>query len=239
MAYEVVKTIRGRDYRYEVESYRDPQTGKVRNKWRYLGRATGGAPPRRRSRGEETRSGLMAALERLLARTPWSEITAQHIAAEADVAAATLYRYFHSRNDVLEACAARADAEYDARLAELADIAQTRPLEQARLRAWTIRVANDPPGSAVLFALWASGASGAVGLERDAHRRRAFQRYLEHLTERGYVALAQGERERLAAAIALIAQAFSYRVVIARRPLLDEDSDALATAIERLVFADC
>ncbi|MHB8146822.1 MAG: TetR/AcrR family transcriptional regulator [Vulcanimicrobiaceae bacterium] len=239
MAYDVVKTIRGRDYRYSVESYRDPQTGKVRNKWRYLGKAQGNTPPRRRVRGEETRSRLMAALERLLARTSWNEITAQYIAAEAHVAAATLYRYFHSRNAVLEACAIRADAEYDARLAELADIAETPAREHARLRAWTIRVANDPPGSSVLFALWASGASDAVGHERDEHRRRAFRRYLKDLADRGYVLLAQKERDRLAVAIALIAQAFSYRVVIGRRGLLDEESDALATAIERLVFAAC
>ncbi|MHB1798180.1 MAG: TetR/AcrR family transcriptional regulator [Vulcanimicrobiaceae bacterium] len=232
-----MKTIRGHDYRYSVESYRDPKTGKVRNKWRYLGRAKGSTPPRRRVRGEETRSALMAALERLLARTSWSEITVRHIAAEADVAAATVYRYFHSRNDVLEACALRANAEYDARLAELANIAETPLQERARLRAWTIRVANDPPGSAVLFALWASDATGMGGRERDEHRRRAVRRYLGDLAGRGHVVLAEKERDRLALAIALIAQAFSYRVVIGRRSLLDEESDALATAIERLVFA--
>src|ERR1700739_318471 len=99
MAYEVVKTIRGRKYRYVVESYRDVETGKVRNKWRYLGKAEGEQPPVRRARRDDARVKLLDAAERLLDREAWSDITVRHIAAEAGVAEATFYRYFQSRSD--------------------------------------------------------------------------------------------------------------------------------------------
>jgi TetR/AcrR family transcriptional regulator, cholesterol catabolism regulator len=236
MGYEVVKTIRGRDYRYAVESYRDPQTGKVRNKWRYLGKADGNAAPRRRAKAVETRARLMSALERLLARLPWADITAHDIAAEADVAPATLYRYYGSRTEVLTACASRSDDELDARLAELGNVAETIDGERARLRSWTIAMVREMPGSAALFALWASGSSGNRGRERNEHRRRAFKSYLERLSELGYTAVAPEELDGLATALALIVQAFSYRVVIGRSHMRDDEYAALATAVERLIF---
>jgi hypothetical protein len=44
MAYEVTKLVNGRPYRYRVRSERDPDTGKTRNRWTYLGRGDGGKP---------------------------------------------------------------------------------------------------------------------------------------------------------------------------------------------------
>lgn len=223
MSYEVLKTIRGRDYRYMVESYRDPQTGKVRNKWRYLGKAHGPAPPRRRARAGQTRANLTAALERLLERTPWDEITAHAIAAEAGVTPATLYRYFSSRDDVLQACVSDANDRFDARLAQLHAIAPDLNRERARLREWTI-------------ALWASGTSGTMARDRDARRRRAFERYLELLWVHGYTTIVARDRPGLAMALSLIVQAFLYRAVVGRAQLRDEEHKALASAIERLIF---
>ena len=37
MAFETTKRIKGRDYRYRVEAYRDPQMGKRKTRWQYLG----------------------------------------------------------------------------------------------------------------------------------------------------------------------------------------------------------
>jgi len=48
MAHEVIKKVGRRAYRYRVESYRDPETKKVRSRWRYLGVAAPGdsaSPP--------------------------------------------------------------------------------------------------------------------------------------------------------------------------------------------------
>jgi AcrR family transcriptional regulator len=236
MSYEVVKTIRGRDYRYMVESYRDPETGKVRNKWRYLGKGQGEAPPRRRARAEETRAKLTGALEGLLEGTPWSEITAHDIAAQAGVAPATLYRYFSSRDDVLAGAAAHANDLLDARLAELHHLARDRGSERARLRTWVIALVKDPPGSAVLVALAASGTSEALARDRNAQRRRAFERYFELIAAHGYATIPPADRPGLALALSLIVQAFSYRTIIGRAQLRDEEYAALASAVERLVF---
>jgi AcrR family transcriptional regulator len=219
MSYEVVKTIRGRDYRYIVESYRDPQTGKVRNRWRYAGKARGEAPPRRRPRAEETRTKLARALEHLLERKPWNAITAHEIAAQAELAPATLYRYFSSRADVMQAVTARANGQLDARLAELAVVASDRESERARLRAWVIGLVKDPLAGAML----------AVPVrDRTAQRRRAFERYFELIAAHGYATIPHAQRSGLALALS--------QIVAGRVPLRDEEYAALATAVERLIF---
>jgi AcrR family transcriptional regulator len=236
MSYEVTKTIRGRDYRYKVESYRDPQTGKVRNRWHYLGKGQGEAPPRRRASAGETRAKLTAALERLLERKPWGDVTALDIAAEAGVTPATLYRYFKSRDAVLQACAVDANDKLDLRLAELQHVAGNADAERARLRAWTIALVKDPPGSAVLLALSSSGSSGTLARDRNLLRRRAFERYFETLAQRGFITIAPAERTRVAIALSLMVQAFSYRAIMGRAQLENEEYAALADAIERLIF---
>jgi AcrR family transcriptional regulator len=237
MSYEVTKTIRGRDYRYRVESYRDPETGKVRNRWHYLGKGHGEAPPRRRARAGETRAKLTAALERLLERKPWNDVTALDIAAQAGVTPATLYRYFKSREAVLQACAIDANDRLDLRLAELQRVADDVDAERARLRAWTIALVKDPPGSAVLLALSSSGVNTTLATDRNALRRRAFERYFDILAQRGFITIAPSGRADLANALSLIVQALSYRVLLRRAQLDDADYAALADAVDRLIFA--
>jgi AcrR family transcriptional regulator len=217
MAYEVVKTIRGRDYRYMVESYRDPETGRVRNRWRYLGKGHGEAPPRRRARAEQTRAKLTGALEALLERAPWSEISAHDIAAQAGVAPATLYRYFSSRDAVLAAAAAYANDLLDARLTELHQLARDRESERTRLRTWVTALVKDSPGSAALVAL---------ARDRNAQRRRAFERYFELIAAHGYATIPPADRPGRALALSLIGRA----------RLRDDEYAALAMAVERLVF---
>jgi AcrR family transcriptional regulator len=235
MAYEVIKTIRGRDYRYAVESYRDPETGKVRNKWRYVGKAEGDVRPRRRMRAEETKAQLIAALERLLARRTWHEITAHEIAAEAGVSPATFYRYFPSRSDVLHTAAASSHESLETRLSELGAIADTPERERERLRAWTIAMINDPPGAAVLLALRSAGLP-RDNERRDEFRRRAFVQYLDALRARGYLAIVPERIEGLALSLALVVQAFNYRALFGQQQLRANEIAALADAVERLIF---
>jgi len=223
MSYEVRKTIRGRDYRYAVESYRDPGTGKVRNRWRYLGRAQGPAP-QRRGRAGETRVRLAAALERLLARIPWSEITVQAIATEAGVTRATLYRHFSSRDDVREACAKECDARLDAHVAELHQLAPDANSERDRLRAWTLALAKDAPRA-------------PIASDWNSQRRRAFERYFELLAVNAYATVAPRDRPGRAMALALMFEALSQRAALGRAPVRDGESAALWDAIERLIFA--
>jgi len=67
VAYEVIKRVGGRAYRYRVESYRDPETRRVRGKWTYLGRVEGEGTlsPERQAR-PSSRTRLLNALEELL-----------------------------------------------------------------------------------------------------------------------------------------------------------------------------
>lgn len=214
MSYEVRKTIGGREYRYLVESYRDPETGKPRNKWRYLGKALGGSPPRRRAAGAQTRANLTAALGRLLGRTAWDEITARDIAAEAGVTPATLYRYFASRDDLLRDWSKGANDRFETRLTQLHAIANDVDAERARLRAW-------------LLALWASGVADRAANEHRARHVRMFERYLELLCVHGYATIVARDRPALAVAVSLMVPA----------QVRKDEHQALAGAIERLIFA--
>jgi len=211
MSYEVRKTIRGRDYRYLVESYRDPETGKVRNTWRYLGKAGSEVLPRRRLRAAATRANLTAALGRLLGRTPWAEITVRAIAAEARVAPATFYRHFASRDKVLQAYDKDANDQLQRSLTQLHAIASDADQERARLRAW-------------LFP-WMSGAA-VMGRDRGAQHGRMFERYLELLWVHGYTTIVARDRPGLATALSLILDA----------QLRKEQRTELASTIERLIF---
>ncbi len=236
MAYEVIKTIRGRRYRYEVESFRDPETGKVRNKWHYLGKADSDRPPARRASGDETRTKLMDALERLLDRGNWSELTVRLIAAEAGVAEATYYRYFQSRSELLHACAARVSETLEDRLQALHEIAPERDLERKRLRELAVQFVSDPPGATVIYALWTRGETKSLRAERRVRRQRALSQYFHELRDRAFVAFNDAEIDKLSTEIALLLQAFSYRTVIERRHLGEEEYEAVASIVDRLVF---
>ena len=99
MAYEVVKTIGSRQYRYRVQSERDPQTGKMRNRWTYLGRVAGEAGiVKARAPRPNARLRLLEAAEALLASGDASAVTVDAIASAAGVAHGTFYRYFRHRS---------------------------------------------------------------------------------------------------------------------------------------------
>ncbi len=177
-------------------------------------------------------------MERLLATADWKNITAHDIAVEAGVAPATLYRHFTSRDDVLLACVFHAFEALDARLEALTRTASDIDAERARLREWTISTIDDTSASAVLLAAWSSGLlKDEVAHERNEHRRAAFETYLARLTKLGYVTLGNRAARDIAIALALIVQAFSYRVVLGRAEVHGEEQDALADAVERLIFA--
>ncbi len=98
MAYEVIKRVSGRAYRYRVESFRDPETRRVRGRWTYLGRvdpAEAGLPARPVKRNSRDR--LLDAVARLLAERDAESLSAGLIAREAGVAYGTFYRYFTDR----------------------------------------------------------------------------------------------------------------------------------------------
>ncbi|HEV8022739.1 MAG TPA: TetR/AcrR family transcriptional regulator, partial [Candidatus Lustribacter sp.] len=105
MAYEVTKLVNGRPYRYQVRSERDPASGKLRNRWTYLGRGDPGAKPGPAKPRPNARQALLDALERLLDRSDPGDVTAAAVSLEAGLAHGTFYRYFHNRVDAIRALA--------------------------------------------------------------------------------------------------------------------------------------
>lgn len=238
MAYEVVKEIRGHRYRYSVESYRDPDTGKVKNKWTYLGRAEQGAAarPKRRASVDETRERILQAFLTLIARKQLQDVTPAAIAREAGISSTTFYRQFESRDEVVRVCTDRATKELDARLAEINAIAPSAPEERQRLRAFAIDLVRRPSAPPALYRAWSTLSPEIVREARHRQRIKAFDAYIADLQARGYIEEST-ETRRLAVALSLIVQMFTRRSVIENKLLSEEEYAVVGDMFERLVFA--
>lgn len=241
MAYEVIKLIKGHRYRYCVESYRERESGKVRNRWKYIGRADGRSDgeyaesPKTRRGAAQTRERIVRAFLHLMQSTTWDKVGASAIAADAGVALTTFYRHFRNRNELLRLCAERANEELDAKLGELTAIAANADLERERVRNWAIDVIRHPPGPATLFRVWAEGGYEWVKDERHGMRVRAFCSYLQAIAERGFISL-PADVQRLAVALSIIVQLFTRRSVLEEALLSDDEFAAIAESFDRLIF---
>ncbi len=188
MPYDVVKTVRGRSYRYRVESVRDPETGRMKARWTYLGRAEGGrdeAPPRTSSRER-----LLAALERLLETRSYGEVTAQAVAVEAGVAHGTFYRHFAHKNEALSAAVAAVGERVDRYAAELEAPVETLATERERVRRWLAAIFEAKATRPGLVRAWLAFTSGdpAAAAHRAQRREAAAARllgYVERLIAAG------------------------------------------------------
>lgn len=238
MAYEVIKEIRGHKYRYNVESHRDPQTGKVKNKWTYVGRVQDGAAasPKRRTSGEQTREQILQAFLKLIARKPLKSVTPAAIAREAGISAATFYRHFESRDGVVTVCTQRATKELDARLAELTAIAPSAAAERARLRAFAIDLVQRPTAPPALFRAWSALSPEAIREARHRQRIQAFEAYIGALQARGFVSRSSGQGRRMAIALSMIVHMFTRRSMVENKILSEEDYAVVGDVFERLVF---
>ncbi len=239
MAYEVIKTIRGRPYRYSVESYRDPETGKVRARWTYVGRGdihgARSRPPRRSS--ETTRTRLIDALERLLEREPYAKVTAGAIATEAGLAHGTFYRQFRDKRDALEAGFERVREALALERRALAEALADGACERKRFAAWARRSCTHASHRG-LYRAWYSLASDDPELLAARRRRRdevigEIFTYLERLAAAGYI----GASSILTAQIITITiEGAIRRVYIDGDTLQPETIDALAAMLTGTVF---
>lgn len=237
MAYDVVKTIKGHPYRYRVESYRDAQTGKVRNRWTYVGRVDGpstDSPPSHAS-ATQTRERIVEAFLSVIREMPWDRIGPRVIASKAGVALTTFYRHFRNRTELLRVCGERANQELDGKLKELHDISADARGERERLLQWAADLIRHPPGPPMLFRAWAAGGYEQIKEERHEMRVRAFSAYLTALSERGYIQR-PSDIHRLAVALSIIVQLFTRRSVLEEAFLSEEEFGAVTETFDRLVF---
>jgi AcrR family transcriptional regulator len=191
MAYEVIKRVGGRAYRYRVESYRDPQTRRVRGKWTYLGRVQGeGTLSAERSVRPNSRLRLLEGLERLLEVHEIGALSTGMIAREAGVAYGTFYRYF----DDLEHIVREAALGLDATALRPFDQLTVPPTTIESERRKVVRFIEDAVTSALakpgLVRMWyiASNQDAAVIAQRRMHFDTAvsgFTAYIEHLNAAG------------------------------------------------------
>jgi AcrR family transcriptional regulator len=138
MAYEVTKRINGRDYCYRVASERDPESGRSRRRWQYIGRLdeSGHVIPPRTYAARTTAAGIVEATAQLLQSRDAAHVTVAVIAQQAGISTGTFYRHFRDRRSALDAAV---DALVDRVIRELPPLTgRIGPpaAERERLFAW-------------------------------------------------------------------------------------------------------
>jgi AcrR family transcriptional regulator len=242
LAHEVLKRVGSRSYRYRVESYRDPSTGKVRGHWTYLGRAiAGGAtvPPTRRS-PTSSRPRLLVALESLLERGDLAEVTAALVAAEAGLASGTFYRYFRDKHDALRAAVEQTRDEVDQTVLLPDRPVGARSEERQRVRRWAetaLRARIERPGlvRAWLAAAQSDAAIAAQHAERRARALAALTAYLERLHAAGIGSIQHARGTALALLSVLEAK---LRAAASGQSVDDDEIEGVLTLIDRAIFCN-
>ena len=236
MAYEVIKRVGGRAYRYRVESYRDPETRRVRGKWTYLGRVEGEGTlsPERQAR-PSSRTRLLNALEALLEMRDLSALTTGIIANQAGLAYGTFYRYFKDVNHIVREAMLRYSATHDQLRDELFRDVSTSANERVKITAWVDRMVAEAQAQRGLIRAWhvASNADAALIAERQVRfdaSVAAFARYIERLNTAGITSV----RSPLFSAYALEALC----TAIVRECAVDTPFDAPKIAGLRNVILD-
>ncbi|MDE2571810.1 MAG: TetR/AcrR family transcriptional regulator [bacterium] len=242
MAYEVTKRVGNRAYRYRVESYRDPESGRSRGRWTYLGRLAGDQtlPPEPPQTGQ-TRERLLDAAARLLERVDYRRLTAGAVAREAEVAHGTFYRYFKDRSDVLYHVLERIADEAARVKAELAmqpigTLAEERARVRDRMRSM-LRLRSSHPGTIrAWFAL--SATDPRVGRLRQLRREQAVEEwstYFERLGESGHGAYAASSADAARALVAMLEGCIRHAAVD-QGSMQDGEIEAAAEIVERAIF---
>jgi AcrR family transcriptional regulator len=239
MAYEVIKLVNGRPYRYRVRSERDPASGKVRNRWTYLGRGDGGRTTMAAKPRPNAREALLDALERLLDRGGPAEVTAGAVSVEAGLAHGTFYRYFRNRVDAVRALADRLRSARAVELGLLDDPPADAAGARAALRAWTaalLRTRTEHHG--VVRALIALAARDPEIRDTLRERRegavRRLAAWLRELALRSIVA--PSASEATGDVLFAMLDGIGREAVAAGEPLDDAHVAAAVDLIERAVF---
>jgi AcrR family transcriptional regulator len=237
MAYEVTKLVHGRPYRYRVRSERDPVSGKLRNRWTYLGRADAAdrAEPIRTRRN--ARTALLDALYRLFATNDPDAVTAAAVAAEAGLANGTFYRYFRNKQDAIMALLERVRDESSAG-ASLTAVPADRAAARRTLREWThVKLRSPERHGGLIRALYVLSSHDAALLALRRDRRQAFvdglQTYLALLVARGF---AQVDDPAGTAHTIVALMDGTIREAVVLQPLDDARIAATIDMIERAVF---
>jgi AcrR family transcriptional regulator len=243
MAYEVTKRIKGRDYRYRVEAYRDPESGKRRARWHYLGAIAGGelVPAVKSRRARVTREDLVRATVRLLEHRDPANVTVPVIVRTAGTSLSTFYRHFGDRNAAFSVAFDRICDEVLRALPSLDPPLASRDAARERLRAWCTAYHRSMLQQRAMHWWLAQGAHG--------HQRTRIERtlitvdstivltaFLRALEEHGFANV--GDASALAHAVRgiLLAMLFTTASELAEREMHVPTMDEALLIIDRAVF---
>ncbi len=254
LSYEVIKRVGRKAYRYRVDRERDPETGRSRARWVYLGTvdpasaspaSVGDRRPEERIKrpAGEARLRLLDAFERIAEREAYGTITAGAIAVEAGLAHGTFYRYFRDKRDLLEHALERVRTDL-ARIEPSFDPPYgTSATERLRVRAWLAALYTKPaehPG--VMRAFYeALDVDAELRAGREERRRLRVARLSDYLAALCSAGTIDGvcDAEALAASLSMLIEA-TFRAAIARTATPAAAAFAVAGTIEvvdRSVFA--
>ncbi|HTV73486.1 MAG TPA: TetR/AcrR family transcriptional regulator [Candidatus Acidoferrales bacterium] len=239
MGQEIIKRVGERAYRYRVDRVTDPATGRSRAKWTYLGRLEQGASPPVQDRAAAMRTRLIDALERVLERTDYRELTADAVASAAGVAHGTFYRYFKDKREAVGAALDRVKETIDRQRPRFDDRIGTRDEERARVRAWVSSVVHAPIERTGLLRAWYDILSDDLELRtsRDARRQTyhaEFGAYLGRLAAAGII---EPVAEPAFAASLLALFDAIFRAIATEHRVVDQPLvDGVAAVFDRAIF---
>lgn len=241
VAYEVTKRIKGRDYRYRVESTRDPATGARSVTWKYLGRVDAAShdvvAPRRRARESVRERVARASLKLLESRHP-DHLTVAVIARETGISPATFYRHVGTRGNALSMALGK---HVDSLLAEFSTLAGpigTASEERRRFRSWIEsllqRAAARPRLLHALPIVEAELGFAAEIASRQRRGRALLAEYLERLLAAGVIHI--GAPRRLAGGITVAVEGLFGLAARGFRQMDDELVAETAELLDGAIF---
>jgi AcrR family transcriptional regulator len=242
MGYEVTKRIKGRDYRYIVESYRDPETHRRKTRWQYVGAVEDGEvrPGVPRLRRRIARDEIIAATARLLEFRDPSHLTVGVIAGSIGISRSTFYQHFDNQDEAVKEALTRIG---DEALQALQPLPPPRDREESRkqLRLWCKELVQS---IALARATQRALLHGYYGVVKDRFEgvRIAetpavrLAKFFQQLNDAGLASI----KDPKALALAIRGMYLSARVVRMFLPPDDElplpDYDELYPLIEQAVF---
>jgi AcrR family transcriptional regulator len=242
VGYEVTKRIKGRDYRYIVDSYRDPETKRRKARWQYVGAVENGevraGVPRPRKRID--RDEIIAATARLLEFRDPEHLTAGVIARSAGISRSTFYQHFQNQHEAITQALTRIG---DEALRAVRPLPAPRDLQEARdqFRHWCDALVQSVGLGRALQRAVHHGYSSTIAARLDESRIAEtpvfhMERFFQQLNDAGLASI----KDPKALARAIRGMYIALRVSRILLPLEDElplpEYNDIYPIIEQAVF---
>jgi AcrR family transcriptional regulator len=243
MAYEVTKRIKGHDYRYVVESYRDPRTKRRKTKWTYLGALDGDGlrAPVVRARKHVTKDDVIAAVAKLLKFRDPEHVTVSVIAKEAGISRSTFYRYFPDERRVFNAALLKVCNDFLLSLPSLDNSVRTVAEARATFRRWCeARYSSIGRQRAILHAI-SHGYRGKMPIQFErsllaVNALASLETFLKALQAAGIAAIPDATEMSRAISGSLVALSMIPRFVRPEHTYFVPEFEELHAMFERAIF---